>query len=51
MYNVHFTLNNGIYVQIDGVAMSSPLGPFLENVFMVQLDSTLVPRLYQHAKK
>ena len=31
--------------------MSSPLGPFLANVFMVQLDSTLVPRLYQHAKK
>ena len=25
--NVHFTLNNEIYVQNDGVAMGSPLGP------------------------
>ena len=25
--NVHFTLNNEIYVQNNGVAMGSPLGP------------------------
>ena len=32
--NVHFTLNNEIYVQNDGVAMGSRLGPILANVFM-----------------
>ena len=49
--NVHFTLNNEIYVQNDGVAMGSPLGPILANVFMVELENTLVPRLHQHVKK
>ena len=29
-----FTFNNNIYVQCDGVAMGSPLGPILANVFM-----------------
>ena len=40
--NVNFTLNNEIYVQIDGVAMGSPLGPILANVFMIELENTLV---------
>ena len=49
--NVHFTLNNEIYVQNDGVAIGPPLGPILTNVFMVELDNTLVPRLRQHIKE
>ena len=49
--NVHFTLNNEIYVQNDGVAMGSPLGPTLANVFMVDLENTLVPRLHENVKK
>ena len=31
--------------------MGSPLGPILANVFMVELENTLVPRLHQHIKK
>ena len=49
--NVHFTLNNEIYVQNVGVAMGSTLGPILGNVFMVELENTLVPRLHEHVKK
>ena len=30
----HFLFNNSIYDQIDGVAMGSPLGPALANLFM-----------------
>ena len=48
---VHFTLNNEIYVQNNGDAMGSPLGAILANVFMMELESTLVPRLHQHVKK
>ena len=48
--NVHFTLNTEINVQNDGVAMGSPLGPILANVFMVELENTLIPRLQQHIK-
>ena len=32
--NCHFTFNNRIYQQIDGVAMGSPLGPLFANIFM-----------------
>ena len=49
--NVHFTLNNEIYIQNDGVAMEFPLGPILANVFIVELENTLVPRLHEHVKK
>ena len=31
--------------------MGSPLGAILANVFMMELESTLVPRLHQHVKK
>ena len=32
--NCHFIFNGHIYQQIDGVAMSSPLGPLFANIFM-----------------
>ena len=34
--SVHFTFGGNIYVQNDGVAMGSPLGPILANIFMVE---------------
>ena len=35
--HVHFTFNEDIYIQLDGVAMRSPSGPLLANVFMCSL--------------
>ena len=43
--NVHFTFDGKLYLQIDGVAMGSPLGPVLANIFMVELERFLVPSL------
>ena len=34
-----------MYVQNDGVAMGSPLGPFLANIFMVELERSVIPTL------
>ena len=42
---MHFTFNGETYKQVDGVAMGSPLGPVLANVFMVELETKLVPTL------
>ena len=42
---MHFSFNGTIYKQINGVAMGSPLGPVLANIFMVELETTLVPTL------
>jgi hypothetical protein len=36
-----FCFDNGIYTQIDGVAMGSPLGPVLANIFMNFIESKL----------
>ena len=49
--NVHFSFNNEIYIQLDRVAMGSPLGPVIANIFMVELETTLVPRLEDHVQK
>ena len=43
--NAHFTLNSKIYVQVDGVAMGSPLGLVLTNIFMVELEQNVIPTL------
>ena len=43
--NAHFTLNNKTYFQVDGVAMGSPLGPVLANIFMVELERNIIPTL------
>ena len=43
--HIHFTFNIDIYIQLDGVAMGSPLGPLLVNVFMCSLEGSIVPTL------
>ena len=43
--NAHFTLNSKTYVQVDGVAMGSPLGHVLANIFMVELEQNIIPTL------
>ena len=43
--NVHFSFDNNIYIQSDGVAMGSPLGPILANIFMVELERSVIPGL------
>ena len=42
---MHFTFNNKIYIQNDGVAIGSPLGPVLRNIFMVELETALTTNL------
>ena len=37
--------NGNIYLQTDGVAMGSPLGPVLAGIFMVHLQRSLIPVL------
>ena len=46
--NEHFTFNNETYQQIDGVAMGSPLGPVIAGIFMVELETNIVPTLSDH---
>ena len=43
--NVHFIFSNKIYIQNDGVAMGLPIGPVLANIFMVELETELIPNL------
>ena len=38
--NVHFTFNNEIYIQNDGVAMGSPLGLIVAGNFKVELETS-----------
>ena len=39
--NQLFQFNGTLYEQVDGVAMGSPLGPLLANVFMCHIEETL----------
>ena len=43
--NVHFTFNQQIYIQVDGVAMGSPVVPLLADTFMIELERSLIPNL------
>ena len=45
--NVHFTFNGQIYIQVDGVAMGSPLAPLLADIFMIELERSLIPNLWK----
>ena len=40
-----FSFNSKFYKQIDGVSMSSPLGPILANIIMTELGNTIVKEL------
>ena len=40
--NVNFLFNGSVYRQIDGVAMGSPLGPLLADIFMSKLENTVL---------
>ena len=48
--NVHFTFNNETYIQVDGVAMGLRLGPVLANIFMVELETSVIPNLSNKVK-
>ena len=50
LQNVHLTFNNEKYIQVYGVAMSSPLGPVLANIFMVELETSALPNLSNKVK-
>ena len=43
--NVHFTFNGQNYIQVDGVAMVSLLAPLLADMFMIELERSLIPNL------
>ena len=36
--NIHFAHNRKIFVKTDIVAMGSPLGPVLVDIFMIELE-------------
>lgn len=43
--DMHFAFDEKIYRQVDGVAMGSPLGPVIANIFMVELEKRLIPTM------
>ena len=40
--HVHFTYGGKLYIQIDGVAIGSLLGPHLANMFMISLEEAIL---------
>ena len=46
--NAYFTFECRTYVQTDGVAMGSPLGPVLADIFMIELKNWLLPNLVKY---
>ena len=41
--NAHFCFGSDIYQQNDGVVIGSPLGPVLAGIFMVELETRIIP--------
>ena len=46
--NVHFTFNNDIYQQCDGVAIGFLLGQVIAGIFMLKLERTLLLKLTEY---
>ena len=42
-----FTFNNRFYIQVDGVAMGSPLGPILANILFSHHEKKFKPSFYR----
>ena len=42
---MHFSFDGNIFRQVNGVAMGSPLGPVIANIFMVELEKRLIPTM------
>ena len=42
---VPFTFNDEHYMQCDGVMMGSPLGALFANIFMCELENSIIPKL------
>ena len=42
---LHFAYNGKMYKQVDGVVMGNPLGPVIANIFMVELENSIVPAM------
>ena len=47
---VHLTFNGKTYIQTDGVAIGSLLGPVLADIFIIELEKSLVPELTSYIK-
>ena len=47
---VPFTFNDDIYMQVDGVMMGSPLGALFANIYMCELENTIIPQLESSMK-
>ena len=45
-----YILHSIMKLQVDGVAMGSPLGPVLANIFMVELETSVIPNLSNKVK-
>ena len=41
--HLHFNYGGRICIQVEGVAMRSPLGPVLANIFMTELEIAMIP--------
>ena len=44
----NFTFESRTFVQTDGVAMGSLLGPVLVDIFMIELENSLLPKLTKY---
>ena len=48
--NIHFTFNKKIYIQVNCVAISPPLGLVLAKIIMVELETSVIPNLSDKLK-
>ena len=48
--NFHFSFNNEIYMQNDGVAIDYPLRPVFAKILIVELKRTIIPSLSDKIK-